>query len=379
MLQNFLIFIVFLVPNCLWAARVLDDSWIRLRLHENLKSFSIKGSHIEIRDSVEKNGDYRRAASANSFLQNLNVQFQNKWNKTFFKISKQNENATFRQGSLFISGENMMVQSRPIANFIQIFKRKAGFDVIAYVKLRDYLKGVVSAEMPSTWPIETLKAQIVAARSYALYMVEQRKNSFFDLEASIKDQAYQQTSSPALNSLLDDTANLVLFNQDKRLFKTYYHSECGGQTSSAKKVFGDNGFDSEVRDPYCQGRSWRLTIPKKEFENAVGPFKEIVSAFNPLKRAYTIDLRRSNQSIQTIDAQKLRLSLGSTRMKSTWAEIKQNGNSIEIKGKGYGHGVGLCQWGSRQMGLMKKSFKEILEFYYPKSQLRSASIDQLHF
>ncbi len=344
-----------------------------------MKSFLIKGAHFEIRDSVGKSDDYRRAASTNAVLQNLNIQFQNKWNKTFLKITKQNDSATFRQGSLFILGEEMTVQSQPIANFIQIYKRSAGFDVIAYVKLRDYLKGVVSAEMPSTWPVETLKAQIVAARSYALYMVEQRKNSIFDLEASIKDQAYQQTSSPALNSLLDDTANLVLFNQNKRLFKTYYHSECGGQTSSAKKVFGDNGFDSEVKDPYCQGRSWHLTIPKKEFENAVGPFKEIVSTFNPLKRAYAIDLRLSNQAIQTIDAQKLRLILGSTRMKSTWAEIKQNGNSIEIKGKGYGHGVGLCQWGSRQMGLMKKNFKEILEFYYPKSQLRSASIDQLHF
>ena len=379
MLARFLFLLFFIAPDCLLAAHYIDDSWVRLRLHENLKTFSIKGTHIELRDTADKSDDYLRAAARKSESQNLLIQFQTKWKKSFLKITRQNENALFKQGSLFVSGENLTFQSQPIAGFLQFYKRSLGFDVIAYVKLRDYLKGVVSAEMPSTWPNETLKAQIVAARSYALYMVEQRKNSIFDLEASIKDQAYRQSSSSALDLLLDDTANLVLFNQNKRLFKTYYHSDCGGQTSSAKKVFGDTGFDAEVKDPYCQGHSWRLTIPKQEFENLVGPFSEIVSTFNPLKRAYTFDLRRSNDLIQTIDAQKLRLSLGSTRMKSTWAEIKQSGDSIEIKGKGFGHGVGMCQWGSRQMGLMKKSFKEILEFYYPKSLLVSASVDQLHF
>lgn len=346
----------------------IDETWIRIRLLEKVERISILGQHIEVVNKVES---YRNVAIAPLSPKKITVELKRKWNKSLLFLQKDDGTPFVKSNSLFIKGEGMRIGALAINNFIQIYKRDASFDVIAYVRLRDYLKGVVSSEMPTHWPIETLKAQIVAARSYALFMAEKRKKQVFDVESSIKDQVYRYTNDPRLEPLLRDTVDLVLFDENRNLLKAYYHSECGGQTSSAKKVFGDSQLDVEVRDPYCQGRTWRLELAKNEIEKYFGPFKQLVSAFNPLKRAYVIEVQRTDESTESLDAQKLRMQLGSTRMKSTWFESRIHGDKIEFVGKGYGHGVGLCQWGSRQMGIMKKSFREILSFYYPKTKIVS--------
>lgn len=363
------------LPCHLWAAGV-DGSWIRLRLHENLKKISIQGTKIDL---FEKKDSFRNVSIGSSAIQVLSIEWQRKWNQSFLLITREDQIAKFRNGSIFLKGNEMKIGSKSAPSFVQIYKHSSGFDVIAYIKMRDYLKGVVSAEMPVNWPKETLKAQIVAARSYALYMADQRRKLVFDLEASTKDQAFQYESQPMLDPLINETADLVLLDQKKNMFKTYYHSECGGQTSSAKKVFGDSNFDVEVKDPYCRDHSWSLSLSRQELEKYFGRFKAILNTFDPLKRAYSISVRRLDESIEAIDAQKLRMAMGPTRLKSTWFEMRQSENMIEFKGKGYGHGVGLCQWGSRQMGLMKKSFREILEFYYPGSILRAVKSDRLYF
>lgn len=365
-----------LLSKPVWAIVPVDESWVRLRLYENIKKISLVGSNIEV---VQKAESFRNVSITLSSRQKIDIQFQQKWNQSFLITKFENQVSSLKSKSLFLKGDGLSIRSIPVASFLQIYKRSSGFDIIGYIKLRDYLRGVVTAEMPAHWPRETLKAQIVAARSYALFMTEKRKKYVFDLEASIKDQAYEHTLHSTLDPLLDETANLVLFDQNNSLFKTYYHSECGGQTSSAKKIFGDSNFDEEVKDPYCRGRSWQLKISRQEIENYFGPFKSLVTPFDPLKRAYTVKIQRPDLSLEDLDAQKLRLIIGSSRMKSTWFEKQDEGNVIVFKGKGYGHGVGLCQWGSRQMGLMKKNFQDILNFYYPKSLLRAVNSERSNF
>lgn len=361
-----LILVIFFSSFPTWASVSLDDSWVRVRIFENLKTISISGQQIEI---VQKAESFRNVSASATSYEQLDIDWQKKWNDSFLVAKFLEGKTEMKKNSLFIKGEKMAVGNLPISDFVQIYKGKFGFDVISYVKLRDYLKGVVSSEMPVNWPAETLKAQIVAARSYVLFMAEKRKKMNFDVESSIKDQVYRHSEDPKLEPLLDETANMVLMDGRKHLLKAYYHSECGGQTSSAKKVFGDSQFDAEVRDPYCAGRTWKLKMPKSEGEKIFGSFKSIANTFNPIKRAYSVSVERPNHTVVTFDAQKLRMMIGSTRMKSTWFETRASEKNIEFIGKGYGHGVGLCQWGSRQMGLMKKSFKEILGFYYPGTQI----------
>tara|TARA_B110001454_G_scaffold219202_1_gene251934 strand:- start:11925 stop:13076 length:1152 start_codon:yes stop_codon:yes gene_type:complete len=350
------------------APKGIDSSWVRIRIFEKMKQVSIRGDQMEI---VNKADSFRNVAIAPLSQKKLSIELKRKWDQSILFLKKDDGTPSMQTESLFIKGNDLKIGAQSINDFIQIYKRSDSFDVIAYVKLRDYLKGVVSSEMPTNWPEETLKAQIVAARSYALFMSEKRKNQVFDVESSIKDQVYRHTDDPRLEPLLDATANTVLFDENRKLLKAYYHSECGGQTSSAKKVFGDSQLDVEVRDPYCQGRTWRLEIPKHEIEKYFGPFKQLVSAFDPVQRSYAIGVERKDKKVEAIDAQKLRMQIGSTRMKSTWFESRVHGDKIEFIGKGYGHGVGLCQWGSRQMGVMKKNFREILSFYYPNTKIVS--------
>lgn len=354
----------------------VDQSWIRIRIFENLKSVSISGSQIEV---VQRADSFRNVRGPLGGAQKLNVEFRRKWNQSFLFTQQGEQLPALKPQSIFVKGEGLSVGSQSVTDFLQIYKRSSGFDIIAYVKFRDYLKGVVSSEMPANWPTETLKAQIIAARSYALFMKEKRKSWTFDVESSIKDQVYRHTEEPQLEPLMDETKDIVLFDERKNVLKAYYHSECGGQTSSAKKVFGESQGDVEVRDPYCAGRGWKLSISKDEIEKYLGPFKKIVNAFNPVKRAYAVGIERGQNQIENWDAQKLRMKIGSTRMKSTWFEARQNGSKIEFVGKGYGHGVGLCQWGSRQMGVMKKNFREILAFYYPQAMLKQITSGRLNF
>jgi stage II sporulation protein D len=368
--------LLLLLSHNAFATIPIDESWIRVRIFENIKKVAVVGSRIQL---VQQAESFRNVAIEPAGLKKMDIQFQKKWDRSLLVVKKENQPSLIKEGSLYIKGSDLKIGAHAVNDFLQISKRENGFDIIAYVKLRDYLKGVVSSEMPINWPAETLKAQIVAARSYVLFMSERRKKNSFDVESSIKDQVYRPTRDSGLEPLLDETANMVLFDENKNLFKAYYHSECGGQTSSAKKIFGDSQFDAEVRDPYCAGRTWRAEIPKREIEKYFGAFKQFVNEFNPLKRAYAVALQRPDSRVEPIDAQKLRLHLGSTRMKSTWFESHDKGDKIEFVGKGYGHGVGLCQWGSRQMGVMKKSFKEILAFYYPKSLLRVVKSQQLDF
>ncbi|MBL7545870.1 MAG: SpoIID/LytB domain-containing protein [Bdellovibrionaceae bacterium] len=359
-----------------FSARAIsvDESWIRVRIFENLKLVQIQGAGLEIVNKAEL---FRGVSVTKRPINFLEIQFQKKWNHGFLLIKNDRASSELKSESVFLKGDGLSVAARSVGDFLQLYKRPNGFDVIVYVRLRDYLRGVVSAEVPVSWPEETLKAQIVAARSYVLFMSERRKALVFDVEASIKDQVYKHTTDTRLEPLLEATKDLVLFDQHKNIFKAYYHSECGGQTSSAKRVFGDTQFDAEVKDPYCQGRVWRLKTSKNEIERYFGTFKQLVNTFNPRGRAYAITVEKPDLTREQWSAQDLRMKIGSTRMKSTWFEARVVGNQVEFVGKGYGHGVGLCQWGSRQMGLMKKSFRDILSFYYPGAVLKKVASERL--
>ncbi|MBR6098362.1 SpoIID/LytB domain-containing protein [bacterium] len=113
--------------------------------------------------------------------------------------------------------------------------------VINDVSLEDYIKGVVPAEMPSTWEIEALKAQAIAARSYALANLGKRASLGFDLKDTPEDQAYGGASAETVktNAAVDGTSKLVL-TYNYKVVSAYYSASAGGQTISAKDVWGSD-------------------------------------------------------------------------------------------------------------------------------------------
>ncbi|MBX3040974.1 MAG: SpoIID/LytB domain-containing protein [Bdellovibrionaceae bacterium] len=252
------------------------------------------------------------------------------------------------------------------------------FDLIASLSLRDYLIGVVAHEMPPQWPLETLKAQSVAARSYTLRTREERKSKPWHVEATIEDQVFRDPSMRAdlesVRKAVRETDGILLLDPKRRTLKAFYHADCGGRTVASQSVWGGGVDTGTAIDPQCPsgpGGRWTYRIKAKDFLNRLEAGGQRLMGLESLTagaggRAEKFRLRLPARTVE-LNANELRLKVGSTQLKSTRFVMQQNGDELVFKGQGFGHGVGLCQWGSRHLGQHGLTFEKILAHYYPKA------------
>lgn len=252
------------------------------------------------------------------------------------------------------------------------------------IPIEDYLYGQVAGEMSPNWELEALKAQVVAARTYALYMIKHPKSIFYDLEKGTADQVYlgAQSESDRIKNAVEATKNEIISNGTLPI-KAYYHSRCGGHTESAKAVWNtsEKTHHSGVPCPYCQKFpfTWRSKIKTAELfdllripELDLKPFKIEILRRSPSGRVNELALEKDQKKF-AIKSEDLRQIIGYTNMKSTRFEIKKNEDEIIFEGKGSGHGVGMCQWGAQYLAKQGKSYRQILAHYYPLSKIHSPS------
>lgn len=252
-----------------------------------------------------------------------------------------------------------------------------GILVINKLPLEEYLVGLINCEISSQWPMESVKAQAVIARSYALYQKASRRSALFDLESSVMDQVYQGSEiedSRAARGVEETAGEVLTF--DGNVIQAFYHSNCGGHTEAAANVWGNplpylRGVDCK----YCAtapSYRWEQTLSLKRIEtqlrvagyNAPG-LKEIVAGpRNSSGRVSELILVTAAGKVM-VPAPKFRMAVGSTVIKSTNFDIKSGGDSATFSGIGYGHGVGLCQWGAKQRAIDGFDYREILSYYYP--------------
>ena len=257
------------------------------------------------------------------------------------------------------------------------------FDVIASLSLRDYLIGVVAHEMSPKWPLETLKAQSVAARSYTLKTREERKTKPWHVEATVEDQVFRdpsmRTDLAAVRKAVLETDGTVLLDAKRRTLKAFYHADCGGQTQSSAAVWGGGVDTGTAVDPQCPSgpRSrWTYRIKARDFLQRLAIKGERLLGLEPLPQIMAAKTRPDRLRLRLADSQDiemnandLRLKVGSTQLKSTRFSMKRDGDELVFQGQGFGHGVGLCQWGSRHLGQQGFSYEKILVHYYPKALL----------
>jgi len=275
------------------------------------------------------------------------------------------------------------------------------FDVINPLPVEAYLAGVVGAEMPSYWEPEALKAQAIASRTYALFI----KRSFgagrkWDVRKTQANQVYGGVSaeSATVRAAVNKTAGLVLTckGADGRegIFPAYFSSTCGGHTQSSKDVFGDSySVLGGVECPYCRNVAkmsfyfWPMAefeagqvsnrlikrYPKlaglKEIE-AIEPFK--VSEYGKFGRITSARLIGKEGKSGYLRGEDLRLTVdpSGTKIRSAACGILKVGDKFRFyAGRGYGHGVGMCQCGAEGMARSGKSSEEILRYYYPGSKI----------
>lgn len=263
------------------------------------------------------------------------------------------------------------------------------------VDLEDYLKGVVGKEMSLGEGAEALKAQVVAARSYAVH--EQRlerlrrvKGEKFDLYDDERSQVYggMERETDLAARMVDATRGLFLVYEGQ-LVRAFYSSACGGSTEAAWEVLGEEGGRipplAGRRCGYCERRAihrWEApaVIPKKEiverclpkeFQGAKLKSLEITRTL-PGGRALevTASLEGSSKTVK-LHAQDFRRNLASVRLRSLlWDRIEDRGDAVAISGRGFGHGAGMCQVGAYEMAKDGKTAAEILEYYFPGAEVR---------
>ena len=254
--------------------------------------------------------------------------------------------------------------------------------VINEIPLEDYLVGLVQSEIASTWPAEALKAQAVAARTYALYRQKQRQGvkSLYDLESTTDDQVYNglKPNDASVTEAVRQTQGEVLWYFG--YFPAYFHSCCGGMTEVTSHVWNKKDVSVSVVDPFCQRAPyfhWEYRISNfdllKILKQQGLEGKRIVhgtpTPFDNTPRAETVEIK-TDLSTLYVRATDLRNWMGTQQLRSTWFEAAVGPRETVFRGLGYGHGVGLCQWGAKGMSEVGKSYKDILKFYYPKAEMR---------
>lgn len=262
-----------------------------------------------------------------------------------------------------------------------------GLVLVDHVDLEQYLAGVLGGELAPHWPLETQKAQAVAARTYALYQKGRTvdddgapRDPRWDVWPSVRDQVYPgvQGESAASRAAVAATRGQVLSLGEGKPLKAYYSSSCGGHTSDSVPVFGTRvPALLGVPDPYCGGGSaWSHEFAVETLRAKAAPALKAVAALGPTGhdrsgRIAGFRLADVSGAEVVVSGHRLRMLLGPAVMRSTRARmavVARDGSGrplrVRFSGTGWGHGVGLCQWGAEGMGQQGFGYREILAHYY---------------
>ena len=253
-------------------------------------------------------------------------------------------------------------------------------DVTNVVDLEQYLYSVVGSEMEASWPSAALQAQAIVARTYAVAHLGTRDWLGYDLLAGEQDQAYQgmQAEASRVASAVDATRGTILvYGSD--LVHAYYSSCDGGYTSRGDALSDPQPYLISMPDPYCRlspDESWTADVPLDDFAQAFtdryGDVGQIVAVHageaDSSGRLETVTILGTLDS-RAIPATAFRALAGTHLVRSTRiTSIDVVGLAIRVSGSGFGHGVGMSQWGAKGLAEAGRSAQDILKFYYRGAQ-----------
>jgi stage II sporulation protein D len=248
----------------------------------------------------------------------------------------------------------------------------AGVLLVNVLPLEDYLVGVLGSEMPRSFPLEALKAQAVAARTYALQKKLEQYGQPFHLGSSVISQVYGglKAEDPRTREAVEATRGQVL-TYDLQPIEAYFHSSCGGKTESGANALGrDLPYLKPVSCPCGKlpTSQWSTGFSNEELKAALGskPSGMKVDGRTATGRARRVQVAAN----RSLDAVTFRERLGYTKLKSLQFEMEPTSSGWMIRGHGFGHGAGLCQWGAKVLADQGQDFQQILAHYYPGTELQ---------
>jgi stage II sporulation protein D len=366
------------------SVNAFENPPIRVRLESSRDQLELEGLGVQIQGRAE-------AFEKVAIPQTQKILIQRAGDKAW-KIQRSGQTEIIQAPYLALKAIQLRAKGKSLPNQIFLAPKQASkFDVIGILPLENYLVGVLSSEMPLSWPVETLKAQAIAARSYALALMRERAKSPFHVESTILDQVFthismEQDSSPLIQKAklaVQATEGMILMTPTGKTLKAYYHSDCGGQTSSSKSVWGFGTSTGSAVDSSCATEGhhlWKLNIAEETLSEKLqrylkkmdlGPLQSFsLIRPGPQTRVEKVELAWQNGQKTQISAHDFRAAIGFDQLRSTFFEVqKKNNQQYEFSGKGFGHGVGLCQWGARELGKEGRDYLQILSHYYPQAIL----------
>jgi stage II sporulation protein D len=327
------------------------------------------------------------------------IQFSQRSKKLNARIGDRNYYAEFFR-LIPADGETISYNNKTYKGSLRIVPFGKFVDIINYIDLENYLKGVIPKEMPlgtGNENYEALKAFAICARTYALKKINEGKK-LFDIFSDTRDQVYAGESAEELISsrAVEETRGTILV-YDKKPAVVYYHSTCGGFNENVENVFRQTPLPYliSVKDgekPFCKISprfEWEEVYSENQFIDKLFEAKLIneknynISDINISRKFASgriddleiiLDGRNGRKEIHLFTGEirsRIRTPERNLLLWSTMFNVEKRSNgNIMLTGKGFGHGVGLCQWGSIGQSQMGIEYTEILEHYFPGTELR---------
>ena len=334
---------------------------------------------------------------SNKKIKGLTVKKENNRTSLFFDKNKQKIYDLKNKVKLVVKssdGRGIWVGQKRYSGILNLLVLDSEILVINILGIEKYLSSVVGSEMPAKWPLEALKAQAIASRTYAL---KQKGNPIYDIDSTQKNQVYNGLESRTYKTAraVRSTRSLVLTYKNK-LINALFHSSSGGMTENSQDVWkNEYPYLSSVRDfdrnnPKLQ---WKKKFSSGELQKLfpeIGGIKKIeilnITNTGRVKNVKIFGKYGSDQ-ISGVDIRK-RMNLKSTFMRFKFIEdkkyISDNDNSnipiektLIVFGQGSGHGVGMSQWGARYMASKGQKAERILKHFYKGVRIKPFSKNYL--
>ncbi|MBI2605943.1 MAG: SpoIID/LytB domain-containing protein [Deltaproteobacteria bacterium] len=290
------------------------------------------------------------------------------------------------------SGRPAQGDGRQYRDALYLYSFNGDCIVVNHVDLEKYVAGLLDSEMNARWNFEALKAQAVAARTYALFQMKEGSSPRFrglrppfDLDSTEKDQVYEGAHKERYRALraVEETRGQVLAYQGHPI-KAFYHSTCGGHTESPERVWGAHyPYMKPVRCGFCESSprfNWSSDLRSAALEASLrkagllaGRLRSIRVLQRNRGRVERVEIRgdggRGGKSVRYATGARLRELAGTALVRSTDFTVSRSSDKIVFVGHGSGHGVGMCQWGAKVMGERGNTYAQILARYYPEAGL----------
>jgi stage II sporulation protein D len=350
------------------STAMIGADTIRVAIAENIRSAELRGLNIEVSElgcaACPRSG--WRTDTVRAVANGQSVEIDRRL-ATAFRLT---------------SDAPIRMNGREYPATLEIVRYGGGLAIVNELRLEEYVVGVLRAETSEKWPAETLRAQAIVARTYAAFLRSSSGTRPYDVVATTTHQVYAghvPASSPIWDAVRDTTGRVLLL--DGELFPAFYHSASGGYTEDPRSVFAARNMPAlkAIRDDFSTAAPhyyWTLDLKLSDLADILkrnGYDVGAVTAIEVTERTQSLRVAslivHGTRSVARLRGNDFRRMVGYETVKSTLFAVALDGSIARFSGRGYGHGVGMSQWGAKGMAEQGYKAEKILEYYYPGTTL----------